>query len=353
MKNARKLNVVECEGSPREIGRQYGDSCRENLNNSLEKAFAGFQFVYQAGKDKIITNAMKFLPLVKDFDPYFIEIMEGMAEGAGISFEEVFTLRSSMELTFHYNTINGLCTSFAVSGKHTRDGKTILGQNIDWQPDTTLDLLKIHHQNGSVQLALCIGGFVEYVLSSAGFGMCANATFGTDFKMNLPLGCYLPKAMRQKSLPEAMEVLKQSARGLGYYHLAAKDGEIQGIESVSDDYEIMHPDQNVMVHANHYLTERFMDKDLVNMVIPDSIHRVERMRSLIKANLVDINPELMMKFMSDHDREPNSICRHVDMSKPPQFHSETIGSFIMVPEDGLMYIAYGNPCETEYIKYSL
>jgi isopenicillin-N N-acyltransferase-like protein len=62
-----------------------------------------------------------------------------------------------------------------------------------------------------------------------------------------------------------------------------------------------------------------------------------------------INIETVMKILADHDHHPNSICRHVDPAAP--IPSTTLASFIMVPEEGAVYIAAGPPCEYEYVRY--
>lgn len=349
MKEAKEFKVVECKGTPFEIGCQYGEACRDNIKKSLEINLHGLSLAYKASKEDIVGNAMKYLSKVQEFDPDLIEMLKGQAAGTGLSFEEVFTLRCMMELMIYYNQVISLCTSFAATGKATKDGKTILGQTIDWAPETTLDLLKIHHDNGLVQFALTIGGFVEYTLSSAGFGMCANATFGMDYSFNVPLGCYLPKVMRQQTIGSALEILKGVARGLGYYHLGSAEGEIVGIETVHDDFEVIRPEQDILIHTNHYITERFKQRDMANVVVPDSFTRLKKLRDLMDENRGDLTPQIMMDIFSDHENHPHSICSHVDLSRAPML-SATIASFIMVPEDKKMYIAYGNPCSVEYVE---
>jgi len=280
-----------------------------------------------------------------------IEILKGQADGVGISFEEVFTLRCISELTFYYFKIINFCTSFAATGKATQGGKTLLGQTIDWFPETPIDLIKIHHSDGFVQLILSLGNFVEYTFNSAGYGMCINATIGQKYSFNIPLGCYLPKVMRQKNINSAMELLKQVANGLVYYHLADSKGKLLGIESSSNSFEIIFPERDMLLHSNHYLTERFKEGDTASEFTPDSYYRLERIRSLSNKHFGNINLETAKEILADHDNYPNSICHHVDKTK--QYPSETISSFIMIPEEGTIYITFGNPCEYEYIPYKI
>jgi isopenicillin-N N-acyltransferase-like protein len=355
LKEAKEFMVVECKGTPYEIGRQYGAACRDNILKSLEMNFGALIHGQQATKEEIITNALKFVPNVKSFDPDIIEFITGQADGAGISFEEAFSLRCMLELGLYYKQIIGLCTSFAATGEATAEGKAILGQNIDWIAGFPMDLLKFEYKNGVKQLVLSLGGIVEYTLNSHGIGMCANSIFNPveEYYIGIPVGCYLPKAMRQQKIGDALGILCLAARGIGYYHLASAQGDIVGVESVLDDFNVLHPERDMLVHSNHYFTDRFKKGDWAYVVLPDSYLRSTRIKRLMDKHYGSITPQVMMELLSDHNNHPSSICRHVDNDKPPQFRSETLASYIMVPEDQVMYIAYGNPCQYEYVEYKL
>ena len=138
MKNKRGFKVIECRGNPYEIGRQYGEGCRDSIQSSIEINFGILTSGYKISQEQLINSAKQYLPLVEHFDPELIEMIKGQAEGAGISFDEAFALRCTLEMGPYYPMLSGLCTSFAARGMATRESKTILGQNIDWYPDSPL-----------------------------------------------------------------------------------------------------------------------------------------------------------------------------------------------------------------------
>lgn len=351
MKNPKEFKLIECSGTPYEIGLQWGEGCKESIRQASENTFNTMAFVYKASKQDVIAQAMKFLPQVQEFDPYLIDIIKGQAVGAGVSFEEILARKCTFELNFYYNNMTAMCTSFAASGQATEDGRTLLGQTIDWAPGTPIELIKVHHSQGPDQLIVSIANATEYTLSSAGFGLCANATIGQDYACSIPLGCYVPKAMRQNNVDDAMEVLKQAARGLSYYHLADARGRMIGIESVSDDFEIISPQRDYLLHSNHYLTERFKKGDVAPMFITDSFTRLERVQTLFDRHYGSLNLKSIMAILADHDNHPQSICHHVDPNS--QFPSVSLAAFIMVPAEGAVYITCGNPCENEFVRYAL
>ena len=352
VREKKKFNVIECSGTPYEIGKQYGIACKENIVKSNAMHFGVFKVVYKASKEQIIANAKKFLPAVKKFDPALIEMLKGQAEGAGVSFDEVFALRCMIEFGEYYNQITALCTSFMATGKATKDGKTIIGQNIDWSPDFPMDLLKIKHPNGMEQLTLAFGGVLEWTLNSAGLGVVMNLvlTPQEQQRINIPCGLVIPKAMRQKNIGDALGVFCEAGRGLLYYGLGSGEGDIIGIETVPDGFNVLQPEDDILVHSNHYLTPRFQKGDWIYALgAADSYLRIQRINRLMKRQYGKITVETMMDVLRDHNNYPNAICRHVDKDAPIPF--KTVASVIYDLEDKVMYIAYGNPCEYAYVKY--
>jgi isopenicillin-N N-acyltransferase-like protein len=356
MKKETRLKPIECGGAPYEIGKQWGEGCRANLQRSLAMLYAGLEHgPFRANKGRVWDAALTFLAAVRNFDPYGFEVLRGQAEGAGMVLEEALALQCTLEIAFNYGKIMGLCTSFAAAGKATQGGKTILGQNVDWHPDSTLDLLRVHHDSGIREFVLCLSGSPYYHLSSAGIGNCATITLGTlgDMKQQVPLTFYISRAMRQPRIGFALGILRRQARGLGYFHLADAAGSLTGIEAVADDINLILPVNDVLVHANHYETERFRAVDWTPQLIPDTCARAVCMRDRIMGVFGTITPEIMMGILADHEGHPNSICRHVDPAMPPELASTSRASFVMVPAEGLMYIAAGPPCEYGFAEYRL
>jgi isopenicillin-N N-acyltransferase-like protein len=363
MKESKAMEIVECAGTSYEIGRQYGEACRASLQKSLdlclEKLVGAVQATMQVtiSREEVWATAGKFLPLTERFDPDLIEFVKGEAAGAGMSFGEAFYLRCSYEMLWHYGQISGLCTSFAVTGEASENGKTILGRNIDFTcDDWPFNLLKIRHADGLEQLALCIAGVECEVLNSYGYANSMNGTFNQDYRLNLPCGCYLPKVMRQRSLSSALRLLGQAARGSFYHVLASAEGDLVGFESVSDHFRIIQPEKDMLVHSNHYLTERFQEVDGIYTTFQDFVDtfpRITRIKRLMEQQYGTITLQMMMGILSDHQGYPYSICKHPATDPHLWANGETLASIILVPGDRKMYIALGNPCQCEYVEYGL
>jgi len=314
--------------------------------------------IAKVDKEEILDRAERFLPEVETFDPDLIEFLKGEVDGAGISFREAFYLRCSYELVVgSVGHLFGQCTSFAATGEATKDGKTIIGQNIDFcNDDFPFEIVKMKHESGLEQLVLyCVG--VDYDgLNSHGIAKCMNGTMNEGLGFSLPYGCYLAKVLRQKSIGQSLGVLMQSVRGLLYHVMASAEGDIVGFESVSDAFKILHPENDILVHSNHYLTKEFQKADLMYTALscfPDTFLRFHRVKRLMQRRHGEITAEVMMGILADHNNYPYSICRHPDTNLPPEFQSATLASVIMVPGERKMFVANGNPCQCEYVEYQL
>lgn len=356
----KKLKVVECEGTPFEIGRQYGSACRESLASSVAVLFDSVGAFMPTGRpspDEVIEVALKHLPLVEAFDPVLVEILKGQAAGSGIPFEEIFALRCKFELSIYYPSLVGGCTSFAITSPATKDGKTIIGENYDLTYDITIDLVRTAFPDGTKQLSVVLagGGAGELSLTSHGLGMVLNLMLPPmeAHNLGLPCSCVIPKAMRQKRIGDALGVFCQAGGGILYYALASAQGDIIGIETSPDGYGIVNHHNGVITHANHYLTERFKEGELIAIIgKPCTYVREPRLRQLLEKEHGNITVEYIMRCLTDHNNYPCSICAHPSPDHPKR-KDGTLCSVIMVPEDQKMWVAWRNPCEYGYEEYTL
>jgi isopenicillin-N N-acyltransferase like protein len=356
MKQVKRLNLIECGGTPYEIGQQYGVAAKKNIKYSIDALIGRVNSQAQATKAEILSNTRKYLPYVEKFDPVLIQQLKGQADGAEVTFDEVFALRCWFELRFHYKHLTTLCTSFAATGKATRNGKMIIGQNFDVLPGSTLDMVRIKREDGSRELSLVFWGGGELTINSYGVGIVLNVvtSLDADQRLCVPCCCLMPKVMREKRLGDALGTLCTHGRSMLHYMIGRSEGEIFSVETMPDDFNVTQPLDDFLVHTNHYITERFKVGDAKGLATRGGSYvRQQRLNRLMKSAHGDITPERMMEFMSDHNNYPVAICGHPNTEVPPDARSMTVSSVIMVPEEKVMYVTFGNPCEYSYEKYTL
>ncbi|WNG45187.1 hypothetical protein F0U60_14535 [Archangium minus] len=350
------LRVTECHGTPRQIGQQWGEACRESLRASVENLFLALSASpLSASREDAVRTALKLEANVRAFAPEALELIRGQAEGAGLPYEEAFALQCMLELAIHYAQLGSMCTSLALTGEATADGQAILGQTIDWNPQARMDLLRIRHADGREQLSLCLDGSPYYHLNSDGVGNCANLTLVAPRPCPslVPLSVYVPKAMRQPSLSAALEVLVTAARGFGYYHLADAHGRVVGIESTYDDHVLLQPERGVIVHANHYQSERFREQDVTHQFVPCTFKRKERIAELVDAGHGKHTPESVMRMLADHGTPEGCICLHDTPPSAGAMPRETKATVVMAPARRTLWVASGPACREPFTEFRL
>jgi hypothetical protein len=140
LENAGEFKLIECGGTPYEIGLQWGKACKENILATTRNVIGTMVSFSNLSREQVLSIATEHLPHIERFDPYLVEIMRGQADGTGIPFEEIVTLKCMTDFTAQAITgVHTLCTAFAATGSATAGGQTLLGQNIDFVPGSTID----------------------------------------------------------------------------------------------------------------------------------------------------------------------------------------------------------------------
>ena len=75
MKKRKRFEIIECSGTPYEIGKQYGQAAKENIIKSIDQVVEKINSVVKTSPAKILANTKKYLPLAEKFDPELIEIL--------------------------------------------------------------------------------------------------------------------------------------------------------------------------------------------------------------------------------------------------------------------------------------
>ncbi len=356
LKKVQRLDIIGCSGSPYEIGHQYGVAAKANIVQSIDTLVTRMEASAGANKVDLLANTRKYLPAVEKYDPVLINQLKGQAEGAGVSFDEVFALRCWFELRFYYKHLQTLCTSFAVTGSATKDGKAIIGQNFDVLPGITLDMVRIKRDDGGKELSLVFWGGGELTLTGAGLGIVLNVVLSPTSQqgLNVPCCCLMPKVMRQKRMGDALSEMCTHGRSMLHYIIGSAEGDIFSVETHPTGFNVEQPMRDVLVHGNHYHDPRFkMGDNAIPEVRGSTYVRVQRLNRLIEQHYGELTPEIMMRFMSDHGNYPHAICGHPNEEMPPHARSMSVSSVIIVPEDKVMYATCGPPCEYEFSEYRL
>ena len=335
--------MVEVQGTAREMGQQYGERAADLIRRYLLL----IERLTDKPRDLLCENAMRFLPRIKALSPRFVEEVRGLAEGAGITFEEAVLCQVRAEAA---GTWSGGCTAFALRGEATADGGLLVGQNQDLEPeysDVSI-LLRVLPSDGRPRaLIYTFAGQLGYFgMNEYGVANYANSVY--DFRWQPGLAHYPLKrvALEQRTVQQCVALYrKHPLCSAANTMLCDGEGHIISMESRPVEgvalYAGEHPD--AIVHTNHYLSREFAHFETGSL--SDSFARHRRMSALVKEHWGQITVDTLKEFLADHEGDPAGICRHGARGM------HTTSGHIAEPQKGLLHIRRGHGCLGSWETY--
>ena len=340
---------VRVAGPPRDRGRRYGEATRDRVRLSVDAyrdvfaAYAGWEWA------KVTEEALRYVEPVRAFGERYLDEMRGLAEGAGVAFEDVLAINTRTEIMFaakaraaeHGGRAPGECTSFAVLPEASADGHTLIGQNWDWLLHSfdTCVVLEVEQDEGPDFVTVVEAGLLAKTgMNSSGIGLCANALV-SDSDRGVP------------GIP-FLTVLQSGYRSSSANYLVAhRDGIAVDVEGAPGDFArlfLLFPEGGLVTHTNHFLSPSYDGKDVSLWVMPDSPFRLERIRAAVAAAGPSVSIQTFQAALTDHANYPSGVCCHPDARMAPHDQGATVASILMDLDARRMWVADGQPCTHPY-----
>ena len=180
MEAAAALPTIEISGDRPELGRQHGEAARSQIRDSIGYYRESFKRTTGLEWSEIRRNAPRWVPPIESYLPGIGDEIRGIAEGAGVDFEEVLALNARGELSTHNPFADEAeegCSSYAILPQASGDGHVYCGQNWDWRCETagTVILLRIIQPGRPTIIMQTEAGQVgRHGANSAGIALNAN-----------------------------------------------------------------------------------------------------------------------------------------------------------------------------------
>jgi isopenicillin-N N-acyltransferase-like protein len=227
-----------------------------------------------------------------------------------------------------------------------------VGQNQDQSPEMEGFgiVLKVRPDEGPPALMATFGGLVGYPgVNGDGVAFAQNALANGVWRHALPHYPLKRVFLEQSSVEGCVEAIGRArVASCANTMLGDASGRLLDVESTPDGYETVEPDDGVLVHTNHFRSERYAPEERLLQSLPDSAARLARMTALLETERGRIDLETIKRCLRDHDGGEAAICRH-----EPGRPMKTIASIIAEPQHGRLHVSKGNPCANEYVTYAL
>lgn len=346
----RRFKYFCFRGSYLEVGRQYGETMRDELQKWNEIQHRRLHEQFQLSEEQINYRVQSFLPVCRKYSNGLVEQLRGMAEGANISLTDalLFQVIGEIEHTPQESAME--CTTFAVGGDYTLNGKHYSGQNADMYPsyaDKCSVVTFAVTGKPRITCLLPLGYLSYHGMNSEGLSCNHNGLTGSSWRCGLPRFFVSRIALECNTINEIQQFISTVDYIASRHTLFAdREGNILSYEFNSVDCGIVKQRGGFFAHTNHYLCphmqqfESTSSQDLINSRI-----RLHRIRELIEEAKGNITPEAIQKMLRDHENDKDSICVHNCNGY------STFASLINCLNDNQLLVAIGNPCKSEYIEY--
>jgi predicted choloylglycine hydrolase len=233
------LPIVEVSGDARERGQAHGETLREQIRRAIEHWSPG----NAAGQAAYLRAAAAWTPGV-------LEELRGIAEGAGIPFDQIVEINLADE-----RRVFG-CSSAGL--RRGADGIPVSGQTMDtpsWFAGLRAAIRSVEVETGLTLLAFTIAGMPALCgINSNGVGVWCNALYALPTSADgVPVSCIVRRLLSCRTLAEARGFVESVPHASGQNYLLASPEGIVSLECSARSVVETRGDGNAAWHANHAL----------------------------------------------------------------------------------------------------
>lgn len=319
-------------------GKHYRSAIRDFLDQEIYKPFVG----NPSSKDEMVRYASDCAKVARKVCPMVVAECEGIAEGAGLSFDEVVLIHLHEEL-YHRSKLpyDGHCTAVAVPPTDTGDGHTYVGQTWDWM--TRLGgqsaVTEWRRDDGSSVLAYGYPGMpIGAGMNSDGIALCWTSGAGGDKespRVGVPSYMLISHLLAQ---PDIESVIREANRdkhaGWFTFVIADDKGNLVNVEGSPKGVAIERPNDRL---ARAYYGTRQMTASSTDS--PAKLHpRCKHMYELLEQSAGKNDRKTLEHYFLDPEngilawKSPSNksldvmiydtTARKAYLSRGPEFHVE-------------------------------
>ena len=286
------LPLIEVRGGPFERGRQQGEQVRREILSMITLYRRILPPVTKLSWEEGVREARKFLPYGEEAFPQYIEELRGIAQGAGVSFADVWTLNCYEGLLETHHQVWG-CTSISVRDDYTADGHVLMSHNEDWSSGDRdhVYLVRAEPDDGPAFFGMTYGALLVNIgFNAEGIGVAIDSVYPTDGRVGVPRILCSRAVLNARTIGDAIRACVPKLRGSGYsYLLADANGELYCVETSATTHDILYGSEGWLAHTNHYLSPKMQELEEAGTYAGSHV-RLNRARPLVCSSATTMVP---------------------------------------------------------------
>ena len=340
----QRMPIITMDAAtPYERGVQYGEQAKEQIDIAL--SYYKRKFSKKFRWKEIVDFAERFDDVTQKFSADAMNEIRGIADGSGHDVREIMTINARYELS-QFDWQHECTTGVFIDNK---EHNKFIFKNCDLAKEVKNHLVILHiiRPDGLRALGVAEAGqLVRDGFNNFGIALVNSALrSGMDYSgIAVPGTVIRKKIWESKSFAEACNIQRNCFRTVSTNMLIAST------EGIAVDFECYPGGEDEVLPKNKIIAtgNRFTIKPSRNRAIDPAIDRGIQLRNLLENQDNNINLEVLMNILKNHEGYPESICRHAD-----EIGHTTVYSIIINLTDCKVYICFGNPCSNAYEEYVL
>lgn len=341
-------NAVRLSGDPRTRGIQHGLQLAPQIKSLLSDRCAriNYHLSRPISEGRIYAYAEAFAFEIEKELPSIAAEIEGLAVGAGISYQQAVLLQVRREILMCLRKdANSDCSTFSLP-----INRRVLAQTIDLNSSFAEfgTVFQIESWRNIPEILMySFAGLLGYMgMNSSGLAIAINMVSSDDWRLGVPPYLLVRHLLELHTIDECLEVIKSIKRSSSRSFTICDTVRSVTVEMTATSFAVLEGEE--LFHTNHYLSPSLAAKDTINFLARhSSMQRLAKLRLLTK-NLPE-SPTVSMLFnlFADHENYPVGLCSHADGDLR---RTETVATAIMHPLTGTMYVRKGMPCHGHKIE---
>lgn len=320
----RKVRVLDVSGTPKERGLAHGRALKAQIREVIGDFKQDLARDYKVDADVFIRRFVErtdFMPAIDKWTPGLLDEVRGIAEGAGLPFDDVYVFQLADEIwSMGRWTQRDKCTAIAVNRRG--DQPTIVAQNMDipgfYQKFPTV--LRIRRTDGPDTMVLTVPGLIGVNgMNDVGVAIACNTLLQlAPSRKGLPCLMVVRGVLEQKNVGDAESWLKKIPHAVGQnYTIGGPEGakafECSANAKVRFNPE---PDADFTYHTNHPLVSRDWHPDYLARCRTRGVKpqvglrkcwRIDALKQRIRAGH-PITPRTIKDALASRDHSRGPIC---------------------------------------------
>ncbi len=349
MTSPAPIPVLAVRGTHREIGARVGEACAETIRRAV--SFEGERIPEGRSRAEQLALAERYREVTVAAYPWYEEELEGAAEAAGVDPAALFACGIEEIWYVPYpRRLDGRCTDLVAVPPSTREGHVLVGHNNDMPRSYQDDLVAIEYAVPGEPTVLAIGDGISVSCgwNDAGISMTGNELAPLDERVGIPREVQFRAMLRQPTLERVLGEALRHDRASSYNQvLVTSEGDVVNVEGSATDAELGTTDERGhLVHTNHYVCPSMLRYEGDPGYAVHSVKRRARAAELLGSSPPGtITGETLIGFLSDHEGEPDCLCRHPERGLGEYPYATTFW-WVADLTDMRVVFGRGNPCDS-------